>query len=136
VKIRRRARHHNAIPTASMADIAMLLLIFFLSTTIFKAREAMSVRLPGATTGEHFQRERTIRVWVGPRGEVAFNDAAVPMDRVGETLASKLAANPSLSIALYADARVPYGTVARVLDEVQRAHAARVTLTTERRGGG
>ena len=136
MKIRRRARHHNAIPTASMADIAMLLLIFFLSTTIFKAREALSVRLPGATTGEHFQRERAIRVWVGPHGEVAFNDASVPMERVGEALASKLSENPSLSIALYADARVPYGIVARVLDEVERAHAPRVTLTTERRGGG
>lgn len=134
MKIKRRARHHNVIPTASMADIAMLLLIFFLSTTIFKAREALSVRLPGATTGEHFQRERAIRVWIGPRGEVAFNDAAVPAERVGEALATKLQANPTLSIALYADARVPYGTVARILDEVQRAHAPRVTLTTEARG--
>ncbi|HXF59109.1 MAG TPA: biopolymer transporter ExbD [Candidatus Saccharimonadales bacterium] len=134
MKIKRRARHHNAIPTASMADIAMLLLIFFLSTTIFKAREALSVRLPGATTGEHFQRERAIRVWIGPGGDVAFNDAAVPVERVGEMLAAKLQANPALSIALYADARVPYGTVARILDEVQRAHAPRVTLTTEARG--
>jgi biopolymer transport protein TolR len=134
VKIRRRARHHNVIPTASMADIAMLLLIFFLSTTIFKGREALSVRLPGATTGERFAREQAIRVWVGPRGEVAFNDAAVPMERVGEVLAAKLARNPGLNIALYADARVPYGTVARVLSEVERAHAARVTLTTEHRG--
>ena len=133
MNIRRRVRHQSYIPTASMADIAMLLLIFFLSTTIFKAREALSVRLPGATTGERFRREQAIRVWVGPRGEVAFNDAAVPMDRVGAVLAEKLAANPGLSIALYADARVPYGTVARVLDEVERAHAPRVTLTTEGR---
>jgi biopolymer transport protein ExbD len=133
VKIRRRARHHNVIPTASMADIAMLLLIFFLSTTIFKAKEALSVSLPGTTTGDHFQRERAIRVWIGPRGDVAFNDAMVPMDRVGDTLAAKLRGNPSLSIALYADARVPYGTVARVLDEVERAHAGRVMLTTEQR---
>jgi biopolymer transport protein ExbD len=134
VKIRRRARHHNAIPTASMADIAMLLLIFFLSTTIFKEREALSVRLPGATTGERIRREETIRVWVGPRGDVAFNDAAVPMERVGDMLASKLAVNPQLNIALYADARVPYATVALVLGEVERAHAARVMLTAEHRG--
>ncbi|HZE19432.1 MAG TPA: biopolymer transporter ExbD [Candidatus Angelobacter sp.] len=133
MNIQRRARHHNAIPTASMADIAMLLLIFFLSTTIFKPHDALPVNLPGSTTGERFQRERTIRVWVGPRGEVAFNDAAVPMERVGDVLAEKLRKNPGLSIALYADARVPYGTVARVLDEVERAHAPRVTLTTERR---
>jgi biopolymer transport protein ExbD len=134
VKIRRAARHRNVIPTASMADIAMLLLIFFLSTTIFKSREALAVRLPGSTTGERFQRERAIRVWVGPSGEVAFNDAEVPLGEVGDRLAAKLASNPGLTIALYADARVPYGTVARVLDEIERAHAPRVTLTTEGRG--
>ena len=134
MKIRRAARHRNVIPTASMADIAMLLLIFFLSTTIFKSREALAVRLPGSTTGERFQRERAIRVWVGPGGEVAFNDAEVPIGEVGDRLAAKLASNPGLTIALYADARVPYGTVARVLDEIQRAHAPRVTLTTEGRG--
>ncbi|TMQ59833.1 MAG: biopolymer transporter ExbD [Candidatus Eisenbacteria bacterium] len=133
MKIRRRAHHHNVIPTASMADIAMLLLIFFLSTTIFKAREALSVRLPGATTGERIRKEESIRLWIGPRGEVAFNDAAVPIERVGVVLASKLESNPRLSIALYADATVPYRTVARVLDEVQRARAPRVMLTTEHR---
>jgi biopolymer transport protein ExbD len=133
VKIRRRARHHNVIPTASMADIAMLLLIFFLSTTIFKEREALSVRLPGTTTGDRIRKEETIRVWVGARGDVAFNDAAVPMERIGDLLASKLSSNPRLNIALYADARVPYATVARVLGEVERAHAERVTLTTEHR---
>ena len=117
-----------------MADIAMLLLIFFLSTTIFKEREALSVRLPGTTTGDRIRREETIRVWVGPRGDVAFNDAPVPMERVGDLLASKLASNPRLNIALYADARVPYGTVARVLGQVERAHAARIMLTTEHRG--
>ena len=134
MKIRRRARHHNVIPTASMADIVMLLLIFFLSTTIFKEREALSVHLPGATTGDRIRKEEAIRVWVGPRGDVAFNDAAVPMERVGDLLASKLAANPRLNIALYADARVPYATVARVLGEVERAHAPRVMLTTEHQG--
>jgi len=133
VKIRRRARHHNVIPTASMADIAMLLLIFFLSTTIFKAREALSVRLPGATTGERIRKEEAIRLWIGPHGEVAFNDADVPIERVGEALASKLERNPRLTIALYADAGVPYGTVARILGEIEKARAPRVMLTTEHR---
>jgi biopolymer transport protein ExbD len=133
MRIKRHARHHNVIPTASMADIAMLLLIFFLSTTIFKPREALSVRLPGAYAGDRFRREEAIRIWIGAKGDVAFNDAAVPLERVGETLAATLGRNPRLLIAIYADAQVPYGTVARILDEVRRAQAPRVTLTTEHR---
>jgi biopolymer transport protein ExbD len=133
MNIARRARHHNIIPTASMAGIAMLLLIFFLSTTIFKPREALSVRLPGTYSGDRFRKEEAIRVWVGPLGEVSFNDAMVAPDRVGAALAAKLAQNPKLLIALYADARVPYAAIARIIDQIQLARAPRVIFTTERR---
>ena len=130
MKISRRVHTQNVIPTASMADIAMLLLIFFLSTAIFRAQEAMSVRLPGAFTGERIRREEAIGIWLGPDGRVAFNDAAVPPDRVAEILAAKLRQNPALTIALRADARVPYQRVAEILDQLKVARAPRVAFAT------
>jgi biopolymer transport protein ExbD len=130
MKIRRRVRTTNVIPTASMADIAMLLLIFFLSTAIFRAQEAMSVRLPGAFTGERVRREESIGIWIGQDGRVAFNDAVVPADRVGEFLARKLERNPGLTIALRADASVPYRRVAEILEQLKLARAPRVAFTT------
>lgn len=130
MKIRRRVHTQNVIPTASMADIAMLLLIFFLSTAIFRAQEALSVRLPGAFTGERIRREDAIGIWIGPDGRVAFNDAAVPADRVGEILAQKLLRNPALVVALRADATVPYARVAEILDQLKIARAPRVAFTT------
>ena len=133
MKIRRRVRNQSVIPTASMADIAMLLLIFFLSTTIFHPREALSVRLPGAYAGDRFRREEAIRIWVGPDGTVSFNDALVPIQRVGEALAAKMAGNPGLTVAIEADARVPYATVAALIEELKEARAPRVTFATERR---
>ena len=113
-----------------MADIAMLLLIFFLSTAIFRAQEAMSVRLPGAFTGERIRREEVIGIWLGADGRVAFNDAAVPADRVAAVLAEKLRRNPTVTIALRADARVPYERVAEILDQLKLARAPRVAFTT------
>jgi biopolymer transport protein TolR len=133
VKVKRRVYPRNIIPTASMADIAMLLLIFFLSTAIFRSQETMSVRLPGAFTGERIRREDAIGIWIGPDGRVAFNDADVPMDRVAGILAGKLTQNPRLTIALRADARVPYARVVEVLDQLKEARAPRVSFTTLRR---
>jgi len=130
VNIRRRASRQGVIPTASMADIAMLLLIFFLSTAIFRSRESIEVRLPGAYSGERIRREEKIRVWIGPRGEVSLNDASVPPDRVGQLLAGKLAGNPGLVIALRADERVPYERIASMLDQFKAARAPRVAFTT------
>lgn len=130
MNIRRRAMRQGMIPTASMADIAMLLLIFFLSTAIFRSNESMEVRLPGAYSGERMRREQMIRVWIGPGGEVTFNDARVAPDRVGELLGGKLAGNPGLVIALRADERVPYERIAAMLDQLKAARAPRVAFTT------
>lgn len=134
MKIRRRVHHQNMIPTASMADIAMLLLIFFMSTTIIRAREILDIQLPGTTTGERVRRETTVRVSLGPGGEVAFNDARVLPEDVGAILAEKIRRNPSLTISLHADARVPYGAVALLIEQIKAARAPRVTLVGDRKG--
>ena len=135
MKFRRRAKISPSIPTASMADIAMLLLIFFMSTAIIQTNQGMAVRLPGAMAGERIRREAMIRVSVGPNGEVAFNDARVPLANVGALLAEKRAGRPDLIVALYADARTPYALVGAVLEQLKAARAPRVTLATTKRGG-
>ena len=134
MSIRRRVHHQNMIPTASMADIAMLLLIFFMSTTIIRARELLDIHLPGTTTGESVRRETTVRVSLGPGGEVAFNDARVSAQDVGAILADKIRRNPGLVISLHADARAPYGAVALLIEQIKAARAPRVTLVADRKG--
>jgi biopolymer transport protein ExbD len=133
VKLRRRVHAQSAIPTASMADIAMLLLIFFMSTSIIRSREAMAVRLPGALAGERMRPEETIRISIAASGAVAFNDARVALPRVGPLLTEKMAAAPALAISIHADARTPYAVVASVLEQLEASQAARVTLATLRR---
>ena len=133
--IRRRARHHNVIPTASMADIAMLLLIFFLSTTIIQSHDSSQVRLPGATAGESLLEETAIRVSLSRGGAVTLNDAPIALVDVGPVLGDKLARNPELLVSLHADARAPYETVALLIEELKSARAPRVALAVERRGG-
>jgi biopolymer transport protein ExbD len=133
VNIRRRVRHQNMVPTASMADIAMLLLIFFMSTTIIRAHDSGQVRLPGATAGEALLEETSVRVALGPRGAVTLNDAPIPLGAVGASLGGKLRRNPDLLISIHADGRAPYGTVALLIEQLKIARAPRVALAVERK---
>ena len=133
MNIRRRAHHHNVIPTASMADIAMLLLIFFMSTTIIRADDSDHVRLPGAVSGEKLLDETAVRVALGSSGTVTLNDAAVAMDDVGAVLGDKLAKNPALLISLHADAGAPYEQVAFLIEQLKAARAPRVALAVRKR---
>lgn len=131
--IRRRARHHNVIPTASMADIAMLLLIFFMSTTIIQSQDSSQVRLPGATTGESLLEETAIRVALSSGGAVTLNDAPIALGDVGPALGGTLQKNPELLVSLHADAGAPYETVALLIEQLKTARAPRVVLAVERR---
>ena len=133
MNIRRRARHHNLIPTASMADIAMLLLIFFMSTTIIGQHDSNQVRLPGAVSGESLVQEASIRISLGAGGAVTLNDAPVERGDVGAVLWEKLHRNPALLVSLHADARAPYETVAYLIEQLKAARAPRVALAVERR---
>lgn len=133
MRLRRRVRHTSNIPTASMADIAMLLLIFFLSTTIIRAQAAMDVQLPGITTGDRFRNEAALRIWLGPGGEIAVNDATMSPEAIEALIRARLLANPRLLIALHADARAPYADVARVIEMLKEARAPRVVLAGTKR---
>ena len=133
MNIRRRVRHQNMVPTASMADIAMLLLIFFMSTTIIRAHDSDQVRLPGATTGERVHDETSVRVALGPGGSVTLNDAPIALEDVGGTLGGKLQRNPALLISVHADGRAPYETVALLIEQLKAARAPRVALAVQRK---
>jgi biopolymer transport protein ExbD len=50
-----------------MGDIAFLLLIFFMATTIFKTEEGIEVRLPRSETGENQKKEDVLHVWIDQR---------------------------------------------------------------------
>ncbi|MBM3790500.1 MAG: hypothetical protein FJW35_09145, partial [Acidobacteria bacterium] len=64
------------IPTASMADIAFLLIIFFMLTTSFSPVR-MSVDLAEATTWEEVEKTAAILA-INPQGSIEVSDGIAP----------------------------------------------------------
>ena len=48
MELRRKRKDLGGIPTASMSDVAFLLLVFFLSTTKFDIKKGLGLVLPAA----------------------------------------------------------------------------------------
>lgn len=128
---KRTIRVENKIPTASMADIAFLLLIFFMTTTMFKMEEGLPVRLPRAETAQKQKRERILHVWIDAAGAVSINDKLVGMERIEGIMKDALSRNPALIIAFNADHRTAYRTVSGVMEELKKANAIRVSFTSD-----
>jgi len=128
--LRRRNERGTRVPMESMADIAFLLLIFYMSTAILRPDQGMEVDLPRASQGMRQPRELVTHVWIDAQGRVMVNDLIVDYDELAAVLVRKLRGNPNLIVALNTDRRTRYVYMDRALAELKKAEAVRVSFTT------
>jgi biopolymer transport protein ExbD len=131
VKFEKNQKIENKVPTSSMADIAFLLLIFFMVTTIFKMEDGLPVTLPRAETAQKQEREKIMHIWIDGGGRISINDKIVDVIQVEDILLNMLSERPDLIVAFNADDRAPYGVVSDVMDELKDANAIRVSFTSD-----
>jgi len=133
MRFTRKSRVGAAVPTASMADIAFLLLVFFMVSTVFIRFRGIPVSLPEAERIEKLEMRRHVTsVWVGANGGVNIDDRAVALEEVGPLIYGKLVANPRLIISIKGDGRAEFGTISDVLQELRKVEALRVNFATDR----
>jgi biopolymer transport protein ExbD len=135
--MRRRSRISSEIPTASMADIAFLLLIFFLVTTVFDEERGLAVVLPEGEETIEVPEANLLQFTVRADGQVQVRVGVstavelVAASRVGEIWQLEVARNPELIAAVRTSPDAPYRYMIDVLDELQRANAGRISLQIE-----
>ena len=134
MRFEKKTKIEPKIPTASMADIAFLLLIFFLATTIFRMEEGLSVHLPRAEAGEKVPREKVTHVWIDAAGNISIDDNVVTMQSIEPILVDKLRTNPSIIVGFNADRSVPYRTMDRAMEQLKNANTYSVSFTNDREG--
>jgi biopolymer transport protein ExbD len=81
---KRKSKTASEIPDSSLADIAFLLLIFFMVTTVFRRERPRNVEMPEAASTERVdeRRQNIAHVWIEPDGTVFINDQIVPVPSV------------------------------------------------------
>jgi biopolymer transport protein ExbD len=129
----RKAKIEAKIPTSSMADIAFLLLIFFLATTIFKMEEGLVVHLPKAVTGDKMARETISHIWINAAGKISIDDKIVEMDNIEPIMAQKWRDNPALVVGFQTDRNVPYRIMHDAMEQLKRANALSVAFNVEKK---
>ncbi len=117
------------ISQASTADIAFLLLIFFISTTVFETEFGMQVVLPGlGGTPMKVKRENVLTVRATADGAVFVDDAPTALPEVRNVIKAQLEKNPDLTVSIETDGNAAYERMVDVLDEVKAAKAQRFSI--------
>jgi biopolymer transport protein ExbD len=130
----RKSKAASEIPTASMADIAFLLLIFFMVSTTFRREQDRKLTFPKAEATQRIDERRKdiLHVWIEPDGKVYINDRVVLMDNVAEfVLPLYRESDRRLMVALRGDREVPYRFVNAVTEQLRSANAVRVFFHTD-----
>jgi biopolymer transport protein ExbD len=126
----RRPVVETEIPSVSMADIAFLLLIFFISTTVLGVEEGLTLFLPPKSTApRQISRSNVLILRTDAQDSVFADDAPVPaVEHLGELVRARLQQNPELVIAIESDPQSKYKTMIQVLDEVKEARATKISI--------
>jgi len=122
MKMRKRRRHSPEIPLASMSDLAMLLLIFFIVTTQFLIQRSLDAELPAITDDEDHEQD-PITVVVEDEG-VFLDEDYIAMEELSFRLAEKLVDRPAgegKAVILDARPAVRYAAVVQAANEIVRA---------------
>lgn len=135
--MRLKARHKAGaiIPTASMADIAFLLIVFFMVTITFE-KDKTRVTLPQTELRFEVPKEAAyVAITVDGVIRVTTGDEmSVPVPSIDDVVtfaSSVVQAYPGRPVILKADADVPYEKVDKVIDSLKQAEVELVYLLSD-----
>ena len=129
--LERRNKSNPEIPTASMADIAFLLIVFFLVTTTMNQDKGIGMVLPPAGESKKIQKKNICNVWVNQGGDILINlEQQVQLAQLRANIEQRLRDNEKLIVSLKADDETPYNTFIDVLDEIKLSGADRISLAS------
>jgi biopolymer transport protein ExbD len=119
------------IPTASMADVAFLLIIFFLVTSIYSVTRGIQFSLPkhdeAALTAEP---EAATLIEIASTGALTVDSRPMPLADLQGYLLPKLERNPTKSVILQTSLDAPYHAMTDVFDELRQVGVQNLVIPT------
>ncbi|HQB98580.1 MAG: biopolymer transporter ExbD [Candidatus Cloacimonadaceae bacterium] len=130
-----------AIPNGSMSDIAFLLLLFFMVSTVFVQEKKFWVerdRWPIAESIERIPRNHTTTIYVMRDETILIDDIPTRIESsedvfVSSTLIRKKADDPELVVCFRTDRDTKYGVMSDVMRQLQTAETLVVAFETQQR---
>lgn len=131
--LQKRSKAQADIPGASLADMAFLLLIFFMVSTRFPRDRDRPIEWAQAAEAKRIDAKQKdiLNVWLQRDGVVFINDQRLEMHQVSDVVGPLQAASgEALVISVRGDRETPYMLVDRLQGELVDAGVSRVVFAT------
>ena len=126
---RKRKFKSSEIPTSSMADIAFLLLIFFLVTTTIDTDKGLGIVLPPPGDMEiEIRKENILNCLINSQGKVLLDEEPTSVEKIHRIVGERLRSNDKLIVSVIAHPKTAYSDYVKVIDQLKMADAKRISI--------
>ncbi len=138
-KIMKKDAPDVSIPTTSTGDIAFLLLLFFMVSTVFVQERVFWVqreRFPFATENiERISRNESATIYITQKGDILIDDfpRTVEDNSIINAMQAKARDIPTLQVCFRTDRETPYQNVRDVMMRLQDADTRNVVFEVQRK---
>jgi biopolymer transport protein ExbD len=132
-RTRKARRGRIRIDMTPMVDVAFLLLIFFMVTTVFRRPQALEITLPAAKADIEVPEQNVMTILVTDAGKVYWNigledPQGIEALKLHEVVSKYRADNPALAAVIKIDRKAAYHWMVDILDEVALGNLERFSL--------
>jgi len=118
------------IPTASMADIAFLLIIFFMLTSVYSTNFGLEYGLPKSEDLVNVQPLEAMHIHIMGPGAYTIDRRPATLQQIGGYIDNKLKQNPKKPVIIQTEPDVPYYATIEVLDVCKQLKVENVSIPT------
>ncbi len=126
--VQKRKRKKAEIPMSSMADIAFLLLVFFLLVSTIDPDKGIGFVLPGKGGEFKVNPKNITNVLVNAAGQVLMNDNVVEPREISREAQRLLSENSRMIFSVQTAENTKYQDYIEVIDQLKLANAKRISI--------
>ena len=126
-------RSQPILPMAGMVYMLFLLLVFFMTVSVFREQDKqIDISLPGTQTATAAKSKTPIIVTVTEKGDVYIGDRQYQMTAL-QTIMIKLAQQfPNETVVVRGDKGAPFGLAVQVMDVARAAGLNNISIATSK----
>lgn len=130
--IERKKRSRSLIPLPSMADIAFILLIFFLLTSAIDIEKDIRLELPETNVSQS-ESKKYFMVWIDGIGRIIMKGEEGDNEKLYTFAKYRSIDNPDVKALIGADRKVPYRVINGVMEILRNAGVHNIVLISKKK---
>ena len=121
-------RNLQEINSSSMADIAFLLLVFFLVTTTISMDKGISLVLPSEGNEMEVNKKNIVNILVNESGKILLDDKPTRIKDIKNLAEKRITQNSKVIFSVQTHPRTKYQVYIQVLDQLKSAKAQKISI--------